>query len=94
MNLPLKSLPKLATSNSIQYIELPKSLYEADSEGNRATCVPQAVSTYNLSGKGVLVGFIDSGIAYTHPAFMDSEGNTRIEYIYDLSLEKKCMIKI
>ncbi|MBY6935131.1 peptidase S8 [Clostridium botulinum] len=89
MNLPLKSLPKLATSNSIQYIELPKNLYEADSEGNRATCVPQAVSTYNLSGKGVLVGFIDSGIAYTHPAFMDSDGNTRIEYIYDLSLGRK-----
>ncbi|NFG62106.1 peptidase S8 [Clostridium botulinum] len=89
INLPLKNLVKLATSNSIQYIELPKNLYAADSEGNRATCVPQAVSTYEVYGKGTLVGFVDSGIDYMHPAFMDSNGKTRIEYIYDLSFEKK-----
>lgn len=76
---------KIAASDYVQYIELPKSLYQSDFNSIRASCVPQAVSTYNVSGKGVLVGFIDSGIDYTHPAFLDSEGNTRIEYIYDLS---------
>ena len=35
--------------------------------------------------EGVLIGFIDSGIDYTHPAFIDEEGNTRIEYIKDYS---------
>ncbi|AUO15648.1 S8 family peptidase [Clostridium taeniosporum] len=89
MTIPLKSVNKLATSDSIQYIELPQSLYEADMEGNRATCVPKAVSTYNLSGNGILVGFVDSGIDYMHPAFMDVDGKTRIEYIYDLSSGKK-----
>ena len=33
----------------------------------------------------MLVGFVDSGIDYTHPAFMNTSGTTRIEYIYDLS---------
>ena len=33
----------------------------------------------------MLVGFIDWGIDYTHPAFMNEDGTTRIEYIYDLS---------
>jgi subtilisin family serine protease len=42
-------------------------------------------SLYNLTGEGVLVGFIDSGIDYLHPAFKNEEGGTRIEYIYDLS---------
>ena len=85
VNVEVKYINEIATSNYIQYIELPKSLYESDLSASRASCVPQAVSTYNVSGKGVLVGFIDSGIDYTHPAFMDGEGNTRIEYIYDLS---------
>lgn len=85
INVEVKYIDEISRSNYIQYIELPKSLYESDLNAQRASCVPQAVSTYNVSGKGVLVGFIDSGIDYTHPAFMDNEGNTRIEYIYDLS---------
>ena len=85
--IPINKLQELALSNEIQYIELPKSLYESDLESNRESCVLQAASNYNVTGKGVIIGFIDSGIDYTHPAFMDSEGNTRIEYIYDLNNE-------
>ena len=32
------------------------------------------------------MGFLDTGIDYTHPAFINADGTTRIEYIYDLSL--------
>ena len=85
INIEEKYIDEISQSNYIQYIELPKSLYESDLNARRASCVPQAVSAYNVSGKGVLVGFIDSGIDYTHPAFMNDDGNTRIEYIYDLS---------
>ena len=45
-----------------------------------------AQGDYDLLGEGVLVGFIDSGIDYTHPAFINDDGTTRIEYIYDLSM--------
>lgn len=85
VNVRIENIDEISVSNYIQYIELPKNLYESDLSANRASCVPEAVSMYNVSGKGVLVGFIDSGIDYTHPAFLDNEGNTRIEYIYDLS---------
>lgn len=78
-------LEELAASPTIQYIELPKTLYEQDQESNRASCILQLPPNYEVSGKGVLVGFIDSGIDYAHPAFMNTEGTTRIEYIYDLS---------
>ena len=40
-----------------------------------------------LTGKQVLIGFIDTGIRYTEEVFRDQFGNTRIEAIWDQSLE-------
>ena len=82
--IPVDKLIDLALNPLIQYIELPKSLYTTDDEANRASCIPEVVSSYNLDGEGVLVGFIDTGIDYTHPAFINDDGTTRIKYIYDL----------
>ena len=36
-----------------------------------------------LSGKGVIIGFIDAGIDYTHGDFIDENGQSRILYIWD-----------
>lgn len=40
-----------------------------------------------LFGQGVLVGFVDTGIDYTHPAFVEADGTSRILKIWDQSLE-------
>ncbi len=37
----------------------------------------------DLNGQGILVGFLDTGIAYTHPAFRYTDGTTRIAAIWD-----------
>jgi subtilisin family serine protease len=84
IDIPRDRLEQLALSNTIQYIELPKNLYEQDEASNRVSCILQVNSDYSVLGDGVLVGFVDSGIDYTHPAFMNIAGTTRIEYIYDL----------
>jgi subtilisin family serine protease len=36
-----------------------------------------------IKGKGILMGFVDSGIDYNHPDFRDEEGNSRIIAIWD-----------
>ena len=46
--------------------------------------VDQVYDQFGLTGEGVLVVMIDRGIDYTHPSFLDENGNTRIEYIYDM----------
>ncbi|GAA0076450.1 hypothetical protein UT300005_08280 [Clostridium sp. CTA-5] len=40
----------------------------------------------NLTGKGVNVGIIDTGIDYLSEEFMNSNGKTRIEYIWDQTI--------
>ncbi len=39
---------------------------------------------YNLSGEDVLIVILDRGLDYRHPDFLDSNGNTRLAYIYDM----------
>lgn len=45
---------------------------------NQGSGLPQA-----YTGKGVIVGVIDSGFDYTHPAFRDNNGNCRIQAVWD-----------
>ncbi|MDU7964222.1 MAG: S8 family peptidase [Clostridium perfringens] len=80
----VNDLNRIIELEGLQYIELPKILYTSAYDSNRASCIPSVWNNYNLTGEGILVGFLDTGIDYTHNAFKDAEGNTRIEYIYDL----------
>lgn len=41
----------------------------------------------NFYGQGVMIGFVDTGIDYSHPAFIDGAGNTRIVSIWDQTIE-------
>ncbi|MEG2338750.1 MAG: S8 family peptidase, partial [Clostridium sp.] len=80
-------IPELFGIREINYIEIPKNLYLSFEPSNRASCVVEANSIYNIYGEGVLVGFIDSGIDYLNPAFRTENGDTRIDYIYDLAVD-------
>ena len=88
ITVPGNKIPELFGIREIDYIELPKNLYLSYEPSNRASCILEVNSRYNLYGEGVLVGFIDSGIDYLNPAFRTETGETRIEYIYDLSLDR------
>jgi subtilisin family serine protease len=44
------------------------------------------IPNYNLRGRGVLIGFVDTGIDYTNPVFSYADGTTKIISIWDQSL--------
>ena len=56
VDIPVNKLEELSVSNTIQYIELPKNLYEQDEESNRVSCILQLTPNFDVSGEGVLVG--------------------------------------
>lgn len=45
----------------------------------------QEQSYLSLTGRGVLIGLIDTGIDYTNPAFIYEDGTTKIVSIFDMS---------
>ncbi len=78
----------LANSPLVTYIEKPKNLYFEVVEGRRASCITSLQNGYpsSFTGKGVLVGIIDSGIDYMHPDFRNADGTTRIAALWDQSV--------
>ena len=43
----------------------------------------------NLTGRNVLIGFVDTGIDYTQKVFQYEDGTSKIKYIYDQSIPGK-----
>lgn len=80
-------IEELASFPEVEFIEKPKSLYFQADAGRQVSCV-DAVQTapYNLSGRGVLVGIVDSGIDYANPDFRNEDGTTRIVSLWDQSV--------
>lgn len=70
---------------SVEYIEKPKLLHASLVKNITESCIYQVQSfpQYRLLGDGMLIGIVDSGIDYTHPDFIDDDGNSRIAYLWD-----------
>lgn len=55
---------------------------------NQAGILPvQNYPTLQLKGKGVLIGFLDSGIDYANAVFRNLDGSTRIASIWDQTIQ-------
>ena len=68
----------------ILYMEKPKLLYFAVNGGRSASCLTKVQSGgLGLTGAGVLVAVIDSGIDYFHQDFRKEDGTTRILELWD-----------
>lgn len=68
----------------VEYIEKPKRLYFQVAQGERASCISLVqVPPLSLTGRGVLVAVVDSGIDYRHQEFLNPDGSSRILYLWD-----------
>ncbi|MBO5657257.1 MAG: S8 family serine peptidase, partial [Agathobacter sp.] len=84
--VPEADMDAIAAEPYITYMEKPKALFYESTPGATASCVTALQNRLpSLSGKGVLVAIIDSGIDYTHPDFRDEEGS-RILALWDQTL--------
>ena len=70
LTVPESEMAVLAETEQIEYVEKPKRLFFADLTGSTAACYAPGSRIYeNLTGKGVLVAVIDSGISYWNEDF-------------------------
>ena len=81
-------IPWLAAQVQVEYIEKPKRLSFTVNQGRAASCINGlSRAPLGLSGKGVLLAIIDSGIDYTHPDFRNADGTTRLLALWDQTAE-------
>lgn len=87
VTIPENLIDTFAQLDEVEYVEKPKRLYFSTLQGRQASCVfPVTVREPFLTGRGVLVGIIDSGIDYQSAEFKNDNGETRIQYLWDQTL--------
>lgn len=80
-------IERLASFPQVEYIEKPKRLFfEVFQEKNVSCIMPVQREPLNLSGRGVIVAVIDSGIDYENRAFRKRDGSTRILNLWDQTI--------
>ena len=81
-------IPDLVQIVEVEYVEKPKRLFFQVRNGKRVSCINEVQDArFSLTGQGVLVAVIDSGVDYTLPDFRNEDGTTRIRYLWDQSLK-------
>lgn len=90
LTVPETQMESLAQIEQIEYVEKPKRLFFSDLQGLNASCLAPGSALYNnLTGKGVLVAIIDSGISYWNDDFRKPDGTTRIRFLWDQVLNRE-----
>lgn len=51
----------------------------------------RSIPGFDLRGRGVLIGFVDTGIEYTNPVFQNADKTTRIVSIWDQTIQSDRM---
>ena len=95
-------IESIAALPQIEYLEIPKRLYFGVNQGKTASCIPavrvagvdgqlpdRAGLSQALTGSGVYIGIVDSGIDLSHPDFRNMDGSTRVKWLWDQTAQGK-----
>lgn len=87
--LHIPSPEGLSNVSASGYASVPKLFTFLNTAGLEESGILTALSqpVLGLTGQGILVGFLDSGIDYTHPAFRNPDGSTRILGVWDQTVQ-------
>lgn len=90
VTLPESEIDAYSDRVQVEFIEKPKRLYFELFQAKGASCI-RTVQTGRdgLTGKGILVGIVDSGVDYFHPDFRNADGSSRILRLWDQSIPGK-----
>ena len=91
LTVPESRMDQVSSMEQIEYIEKPKRLFFASNMARAASCLGTVQGNTGvisglpsgLTGRGVLVAVIDSGIDYFHQDFRNPDGTTRILMLWD-----------
>ena len=86
VTIPENLIGAFSRMEEIEFIEKPKKLYPQVTAGLGASCfypLLQPVSGKALSGQGVYMAILDSGIDYTDSMFRYADGTTKIAWLWD-----------
>lgn len=86
VTIPENLIGAFSRMEEIEFIEKPKKLYPQVTAGLGASCfypLLQPVSGKALSGQGVYMAILDSGIDYIDPMFRYADGTTKIAWLWD-----------
>jgi len=78
----------MSACQAVEYVEKPKRLFFEIENGKRVSCITSVQNPpESLSGEGVLVAIIDSGIDYENAVFRNPDGTTRIRALWDQTIK-------
>lgn len=84
LTVPEQLVDRVAELEEIEYVEKPKRyFYEAEMPTDNSCIAQVTLREPNLSGAGVLVAVLDSGIDYKLSEFRHPDGSTRIRFLWD-----------
>lgn len=85
--VPMSMLAALADDDGVEAVDAGQEVHMMMDAARRLTHVDEAHAGTSLTmpytGKGVLVGIIDTGFDFNHPNFRDKDGNCRIQAVWD-----------
>ncbi|MBO5336787.1 MAG: S8 family serine peptidase [Lachnospiraceae bacterium] len=90
LTVPENLVDAVADLEQIEYVEKPKRFfYEQVGPASDRCFPPVTMRAPFLSGEGVLLAVLDSGIDWTRQDFRKENGDTRIRYLWDQTLQQE-----
>jgi len=83
--LTMDQIPGLVSRPEIYFIQGPGIVSIHNDVSTSEIKAVQVRQQYNLTGKGVIIGIVDTGIDWKHPDFLNPDGTTRIKALLDFS---------